>query len=295
MAHLIILIGLPGSGKSTYAKEYLNDHVENTVWCSSDNIREELYGDASIQGNPDTVFKTLHNRVANYLRKGYTVIYDATNINRKSRKSIIKLGKDLHATIHGVMCWASLQECIDRDKARDRTVGEAVIDKFIRRFEAPYYDEGFDALEVMYNTSIVPWDYMAMLKVAMMIPHDNPHHTLDVWSHCTKAAELMSEETSDNRLVFVMQYHDCGKPYTKFFKDTDVTHAHYYNHNNVGGYAIYGAWAGLESDCIEDLLFSAWAITNHMEPFFNSNYYKTMREDLRSQIDLIHECDKAAH
>ena len=69
MARLIMLIGLPGSGKSTYAKQYLADHIENTMWCSSDTIRKELYGDENIQGNPKTVFEHLHNNVNMYLQQ----------------------------------------------------------------------------------------------------------------------------------------------------------------------------------------------------------------------------------
>ena len=48
---LEILIGLPGSGKSTYCKEK-RELNSNSVYLSSDKIREELYGNESIQGNP---------------------------------------------------------------------------------------------------------------------------------------------------------------------------------------------------------------------------------------------------
>ena len=48
---LEILIGIPGSGKSTYAKEE-HESNSNSVYLSSDKIREELYGNESVQGNP---------------------------------------------------------------------------------------------------------------------------------------------------------------------------------------------------------------------------------------------------
>lgn len=291
-------MGLPGSGKSTYAKDYLKDHIENTVWCSSDNIRKELYGDENIQGNADTVFHKLHNKVAQYLRQDYTVLYDATNINRKSRRSIIAIAKAIGADIHGVIMWASLEECIKRDSERGRTVGQQVIDKFIKRWESPYYDEGFDSLEIIYNSEVWPIEYMQKLFNDMKIPHDNPHHSLDIQDHCKLAESLMAKEVpGDGKLQLIMRYHDCGKPYTKFFKEEDPTHAHYYSHNNVGGYLIYGAYAGLEDDkeISDTLFFVSWAITNHMEPFFNSKYYQNMDLKLKYIIDVIHKCDRLAH
>ena len=52
---LIILCGIPGSGKTTYAKKYIENNA-NTIHLSSDAIRKELYGDESVQGNPGEVF-----------------------------------------------------------------------------------------------------------------------------------------------------------------------------------------------------------------------------------------------
>lgn len=289
-------MGLPGSGKSSYAKEYLKDHPEDTIWCSSDQIRKELYGDESIQGNANTVFQTLHKAVSKYLKNGYNVIYDATNVTRKSRKSIISIGKNIGVHIHGVIMWASLEECLNRDNLRDRTVGTQVIDKFIKRWESPYYDEGFDSLEIIYNSDVWPLEYTQTLFKNMKIPHDNPHHSLGIQEHCLLAEKLISKEIPGNgKFQLIMRYHDCGKPYTKFFKEQDPTHAHYYSHNNVGGYLIYGIYAGLEDEFREDILFISWAITNHMEPFFNSTYYKTMNPKLKYFIDIIHKCDRGAH
>lgn len=298
MAKLIVLMGLPGSGKSTYAKDYLEDHPEDSVWCSSDTMRKELYGDENIQGDAQEVFTNLHKRVAEYLKNNFTVIYDATNVNRKSRKSVIKLAKSIsnQIDIHGVVVWASLEECLKRDSERARSVGKAVIDKFIRRWESPYYDEGFDSLEIIYNTDESPISYARKLQDNMRISHDNPHHSLGVYEHCEEAERLMAQEPFTNGdMCFIMRYHDCGKPYTKFYKPEDPTHARYYDHHNVGGYLVYGVWIGLEDTCVDHIMLTSWAITNHMEPFFDSKYYRKLPEKLKEKIDLIHKCDINAH
>ena len=49
---LTVLVGLPGSGKSTYANK-----IKNAILCSSDKVREELYGDENIQGDKQKVFR----------------------------------------------------------------------------------------------------------------------------------------------------------------------------------------------------------------------------------------------
>lgn len=78
----IILIGLPASGKSTYAEKIKND---NTVVLSSDSIRKEIYGNESIQGNPKEIFDTLYSRMRSALSENKDVIVDATNINIRDR------------------------------------------------------------------------------------------------------------------------------------------------------------------------------------------------------------------
>ena len=72
---LIILCGIPGSGKSTYAKTYTERNY-NTIHLSSDEIRKELYGDENIQGNPGEVFTLMQKRAVEAFNNGYSVLYD---------------------------------------------------------------------------------------------------------------------------------------------------------------------------------------------------------------------------
>ena len=70
---LILLVGIPGSGKTTYSKEYI-ERSPNTFHLSSDAIRKELYGDENIQGNPGEVFALMQKRAVEALNNGYDVI-----------------------------------------------------------------------------------------------------------------------------------------------------------------------------------------------------------------------------
>lgn len=320
MAKLIILMGLPGCGKSTYAAWLLSrdyPYSENGVVIhSSDEIREELFGDAGSQEDNGRVFELMHKRTREDLRKGKTVIYDATNISRKARKAAINLASE-EDKVEGHIVWAPINICIERDKKRTRTVGEAVIDKMVRRWQSPWYDEGFDNLFIhCTDEEFDQVKYISDAAQAMMIPHDNPHHTLGVAEHCRAAYNKMVGLVKDlpteyfidfvgHGLVTAAYWHDIGKPYTKFYKknpetcELDLSHAHYYDHHCVGGYLSYGLFLcdtplrPRKQD--EESCFISWLITNHMEPFFNSKYYQKLEPRLKHCIDILHEADVRAH
>lgn len=292
MTELVVLIGLPGAGKSTLGKQYIERRVcaGELFWtcCSSDKTRRMLYGDERIQGKPDTVFRNLHEDVERHLKKGTNVVYDATNVSRKNRKQIIQLGKKYGCTIRAIVAWAPVDVCIERDAARERTVGTAVIMKMLKRFEVPYFDEGFNTIDV-YNT-VDDFDevaYNSKLLEDMKIPHDNPHHTYDVYEHCLEAEQVALKQYSST-IAEAAKYHDCGKPLAKFFKDGELS-AHYYNHDNIGGYLVLGL---SKFTCIPLI---PWLISNHMQPFFKSSYYKGLESSLKILLDQLHDCDLNAH
>jgi putative nucleotidyltransferase with HDIG domain len=311
MAKLIILCGLPGSGKSYYAEQLLSTWCvfcePDTVIHSSDAIRKELFGDAGSQENNALVFDTMHKRVREDLRAGKTVIYDATNITRKSRRGAINLAsKDDVVECHIV--WTPIHTCIKRDAERERSVGKEVIDKMLRRWQSPHRSEGFSHIEVICSDrDFNQVDYIAMHTAQMHIPHDNPHHTLGVWEHCMQARcnlEQCAGRPVNVDLKMAAMWHDIGKPYTKGYKADketgviDYSHAHYYDHHCVGGYLTYGLFlheGGLDDEELDFMCWVSWLVCNHMEPFFNSKYYRGLPEYLKQSIDILHEADVAAH
>lgn len=312
MAKLIVLCGLPGSGKSSYAAELMN--INNTfsneemVIHSSDAIREELFGDAGSQEDNGRVFELMRKRTIEDLKTGKTVIYDATNVTRKARKSIIACAHPTHDTIECHIVWAEPEECIRRDALRDRQVGQAVINKMFRRWQSPWLDEGFDKIEVhLSQHDFDQVKYVASQASALHIPHDNPHHKLGVWEHCMESySNVFLQALSDGQSKYkdyksvakAAYWHDIGKPYTKFFKPGEDV-AHYYDHHCVGGYLAYGLFLSpghLFRDVeMEDICLISWIISTHMDPFFNSGYYQKMHPQWKWYIDVIHEADVNAH
>jgi len=299
MSTVIVLVGLPGCGKSDYAIKYVNRTSDVRQWkiCSSDQVRKKLYGDERIQGNPSDVFNQLHREVNELLTKNINVVYDATNMNRKNRKQIIDIAKKHNATIEAHVVWCPYEDCITRDATRSRNVGSEVIKKMLYRFEMPFYNEGFPRIKIVHNES-VDFDrvkYRSSLIESMNIPHDNPHHSLPVDKHCECAAKWLINNYNSPILVEAAFIHDCGKPLTKFFKRDEKGHklpdAHYYNHDNVGAYLSIGCY---DPD-VATGIYVPWLISSHMQPFFNSTYYQSLAADEKEMIDKLHEADLIAH
>jgi predicted kinase len=287
---LILLVGIPGSGKTTYAEKYLEVY-NDAIHLSSDKIRAELWGDEATQGDNNEVFSLMQSRTIEALNNGLSVLYDATNVTRKDRSYIISLcPKFVKIECHIV--WAPIETCIERDAARERTVGKAVIDKMLKRFQAPYYDEGIDEIKLFWNTKedFNQHVYVDNLMRAADIDHDNPHHTLNIKEHCEEAYKYALAHRYPSNLSFAVHYHDIGKPYVKAFidnKGNPCDTAHYYQHNCVGAWMAYGF-------SLYSVEF-AWLVSVHMDPFLNTKYYNKLPAFLKEQVDLIHEADLNAH
>jgi predicted kinase len=290
-----LLVGVPGSGKTTYAKNYIEKNP--AIHLSSDTIRKELYGDESIQGNPAEVFSLMQERAISALYYGCNVLYDATNITRKDRASIIGICPKF-TKVEAHIVWAPIETCIERDIKRERTVGKAVIDKMLKRFQAPYYDEGIDEIKVIMPDKFDSKEYYTNTMRAMDIPHDNHHHTLNIKSHCEKAFEIIQCNTKSGELLIAAGCHDIGKPYVKSFTDSKgnpCDEAHYYQHQCVGAYDALFFDLGNKSD--DDILEISCLVNLHMEPFSwqklktQEKYKNLWGEDMFNKIMLIHDAD----
>lgn len=296
---LILLVGIPGSGKTTYAEEILKDkyYKDKTIHLSSDKIRNELYGDESIQGDPCEVFSLMQKRAVEALNNGLNVIYDSTAITRKDRAGIIAACPKF-VKIHCHIIWSPIETCVKRDVIRERTVGKAVIDKMLKRFQAPYYDEGFDNIYIHYSDdNFNSEEYSTKTIMSMDISHDNPHHTLNILDHCAEASKYIYDNGYLDEIWVAAMYHDIGKPYCKAFVDSkgvpcDI--AHYYQHQCIGSYMSYGMTSPI-SGTSDTWVKIAWLISVHMDPFLNTKYYNKLPPYLKKQVDLLHEADLAAH
>lgn len=286
---LKMMIGIPGSGKTTYCKEIISKYP-NTIHISSDNIRKELFSDENDQEHNGLVFEEMHRRTLECLRKGTNVLYDATNMSRKNRASILQ-SCPAYVIKEAIVCWSSIEECIENDKQRERTVGIEVIDKMLKQFQAPYFDEGFNRIYIYRNCNTFDSSKYEELYLKQDISHDNPYHEFSIQDHMLEAEKHIRSMTLDPILQLAGRCHDTGKLYIKTFTNTKGENsdiAHYYGHQGYSGWISYGF-------ICEDNIRLAWLVSNHMDPYFKSKYYNRLPEFLKEQIDILHEADVKAH
>ena len=136
MVNLYVMVGLPGSGKSTFAAA----HPEMPVVCL-DTIRGELYGDENIQGNGYDVACIAFERIHRLLNEGHDVIYDACNVRPKYRKQLLE--EFNFCNVIAVYVDTPKEICYERNAARSRVVPKEVIDRMAAALVEPSVDEGF--------------------------------------------------------------------------------------------------------------------------------------------------------
>ena len=146
MQVLTILVGLPASGKSTYAQQHNNS---NTVVLSSDEIRKELLHNEQDQSNNSFIFGQLYSRARAQLDIGNNVIIDATNINVFERARVLQNFRNYNVHKVAIFFDTPIEECIERDKKRERTVGADVIEYYYNKFQKPTKTEGFDEIIII--------------------------------------------------------------------------------------------------------------------------------------------------
>ena len=147
MQRLIVMCGPSGSGKSTWARRYTILHPRTEI-VSTDAIREELFGDASVQSNPQKVFGLAHKRLKRLLDNGHNVIFDAMNLSPKDRRAIVAEYRRIYPALICicVVMRADFDGCVEHQRMRARKVPSDVIKNQFNRCQRPTLDEGWDII-----------------------------------------------------------------------------------------------------------------------------------------------------
>ncbi|XHX80180.1 MAG: AAA family ATPase [Stenomitos frigidus ULC029] len=148
---LMVLIGLPGSGKSSLAAALLRLCPQQCL-ISTDAIRAQLFGDEAIQGHWLRVWREVgkqFQQAAQQIATGQSLeaIYDATNTVRRDRRRVIALARAYGFT-NITHAWVNtpLEICLQRNQQRDRQVPDTVILQMHRCLlgAPPTVEEGCD-------------------------------------------------------------------------------------------------------------------------------------------------------
>lgn len=303
---LTMMCGLVGSGKSTLAHK-LAQEIDATIF-SSDELREEMFGDVNNQDNNTELFHELHKRIKDCLKSGNNAIYDATNISSKRRRSFLQELNKIDCTKKCVIMATPYEQCLENNKNRDRQVPEYVIENMYKHWNTPYWFEDWDYIDIHYWPEYTKQKIYDWISKYMDYSQDNPYHTLTLGQHCFNAAYYFYKNMTNNKLLLscAAAAHDNGKVFVKKFENAKGEHtniAHYYNHENIGAYnALF-----FDYEFNVDVLDISILVNLHMMPYnwerqnnetelkLRRKYYKLWGAETYNNVIMLHEADKAEH
>lgn len=298
---MILLVGLPGSGKSTYTEKLKEEGV---IIHSSDSVREEL-GDVNDQSKNEEVFRILHKRIKDDLKDGKSVCFDATNLNRRRRVAFLNELKNIPCKKICVLMATPYEMCVCQNFKRDRRVPVEVIWNMYKSFNVPCEQEGWDEIIVHYPNEEWKEYYGCVadhINELCNFEQENHHHTLTLGEHMKKAGNYLFDILrKESDVVHAAFTHDIGKLECKEFKNgkgEPTEEAHYFNHHFVGSYkCLFFGYPSRVNKMHISLL-----IELHMKPHLEWKQSEKAKEKDRrlfgdqviEEVMLIHQADISA-
>lgn len=142
---VVLLIGLPGAGKSSYCQRH------RLPTLSSDGLRLAIFDEAAEQGHPELVFGALRYLLRARLRAGRPQTYlDATNLSRDERRPWLAMAAEFGYPRGALLFDVPFETCAQRNRQRALAGGievpEAVLARMAAKLRPPELAEGFAAM-----------------------------------------------------------------------------------------------------------------------------------------------------
>lgn len=313
-----MLVGIPGSGKSHYAKQLCKQ--ERAVLVATDAIRERLFGSETRQKNTYLVFDEAFAEIEQALSSGRNVVFDATNVARDRRIQFLKRFRDVPVECH--VCITPFEIARERVRARKRKIEDKVLEKYVKNFEFPVLTEGFDRLHIVLTPADVGLNREELEKLLVRKPdHDelfaylrksphfdvmlgfdqeNPHHSKTLSEHTFAVLDYINVFYEGKHLLemqLAALFHDAGKPFCKVWKENRGYYS-YFGHEHVS--------AGIACHVLKELgydddfmLHVVNMVSFHMEILHGgdagaSRIYHLLGDELLAELYFFREADTFA-
>lgn len=310
--NLIVLVGLPASGKTDF-------------------------GTLITRGRDDVVYLESEELIVESLEAGKHVLYDSTNISRKKRQALLRkipegVGK------HVVYVATEFDTILRRNAERDNSIDIDELEKMYKSMQIPILSEGWDSIEFIHDNDIYLEQYeegfVHSLKIALLagveahqhevmdslalffkeflkiheLPHDSIYHTLSVSRHTHQVYKRMLEHVDNIKdmrerelMIWTALLHDIGKPFCKSFynrKGEETVFANYIGHELVGSQIAMTFLKKLNYSnvFIHDV---ATLIQFHMylhdEDASEEKLKKRVGEQMFNRLKVLHTADLKSH
>lgn len=327
MSKIIMLIGIPASGKSRLSRELEEQY--NAIVLSSDKLRKELYNDINDVEHNSEVFEELHKRLRSYLKEGKNIIYDATNINAKKRRGLLGQLKGKNFKTLEKICYylnTDIKTCKQRNVHRDRKVPIEVIDRMYKTLQVPTYNEGWNKINIISNNLFSSLknvfvtkeilndlidqqhDYQTLFTVLKNnikefeniceVAQDTPYHTLSISRHIYYVYKYIYDNYSEEDkliMLWASLLHDIGKLYCKNFKEGS-RYANFIGHDNVSSQLTIKILSELKYDT-DFILKVSELVQLHMRLSWDNNIKANNKllnlvdKDTFNKLKIIREAD----
>ena len=242
MQKIILTTGLPGSGKSTWAKQHAEQFNGDVLLTSRDDIRAMLgFGPIGSSDKEEIVSKVQDDIIVRAIKSGKGIIVHDTNLNKKSPTRIKKLLDGDVEFLIADFTTVPVAVCIERDAQRANPVGETVIKNMARQLQKPW------RLTPEFMNDVVlsaPLEYDPRLPLAIVFDTDGTtaHHnrspydysrcyTDSVDPHMRMLLKIINEQGAYDRINLIGM---SGRPDTwrdmteQWYRDNDIWYDEFY-------------------------------------------------------------------
>lgn len=212
--NMIITRGVPASGKSTFAREWVSADPDNRIEVNRDNIREMMGFPGRGSKDQEKMVTDIHRAmIASAADSGKSVIVSDTNMVARFVKQITRTGIDAGMDVEIKDFKIDFDTAMKRDRNREDSVGEDVMRDFFQRYPVKNWIDGEKMINDIINEKrqYTPYNNDPSNPDAIMVDVDGTiAHNNGVRDFYDYTDNVMKDSPDHNVIRAVKIAHDAG-------------------------------------------------------------------------------------